>query len=100
MRYFSLLVVMLMCTACSAQNASLMGSRVKPLNAEQELQARELQGGDIQMGQRRMTVLSNVKIAPSEGANTDAQTIATIMEPFEFAHVKFPREALVLFFDR
>jgi hypothetical protein len=78
MRYFSLLVVMLMCTACSAQNASLMGSRVKPHNAEQELQARELQGGDIQMGQRRITVLSNVQIASTEAASTDAQTIAHV----------------------
>lgn len=78
MRYFALFAAMLMCTACSAQNTSLIGSRVKPHNAEQELQARELQGGDVQSGQRRMTVLSNVQIMPTEGASRDAQTIAHV----------------------
>jgi hypothetical protein len=78
MRYLSLVAALLICTACSAQNASLTGSRVKPHNALQELQARELQGGEVQMGRRRITVLSNVQIAPTEAASTDAQTIAHV----------------------
>lgn len=78
MRYFPLVAALLICTACSAQNTSLMGSRVKPHNAEQELQARELQGGEVQMGQRRITVLSNVQVAPAEATLTDGQTIAYV----------------------
>ena len=78
MRYFPFVAALLICTACSAQNATLMGSRVKPHNAEQELQARELQGGDVQMGQRRITVLSNVQIASADAASSDGQTIAHV----------------------
>jgi hypothetical protein len=78
MRYFAFAAALLICIACNAQNTSLIGGHVKPHNAEQELQARELQGGDIQLGQRRMTVLSNVQITPTEALGTDKQTIAHI----------------------
>jgi hypothetical protein len=78
MRYFAFAAALLICTACSAQNASLIGGHVKPHNADQELQSRELQGGDIQMGSRRITVLSNVQITPAEVLGTDRQTIAHI----------------------
>lgn len=78
MRYFLRLAVLLMCTACSAQTAFTQGEHIKPQNALQELQARELQGGDLQMGQRRITVLSNVQIVPTENTRTDSQTIAHV----------------------
>ena len=78
MRYFFLLVAWLMCTACSAQTSFTQGSRIKPHNALQELQARELQGGEMQVGQRRITVLSNVQIVPAEATSADAQTIAHV----------------------
>jgi hypothetical protein len=77
MRYFFVFLVLLVCMACSAQNTLLHGTGIKPHNAMQELQVRELQGGDVQMGQSRITVLSNVQIVPV-AAGTDAQAIAHV----------------------
>jgi hypothetical protein len=78
MHYFLRLAVLLLCTACSAQTAFTQGAHIKPHNALQELQARELQGGDLLMGQRRITVLSNVQIVPTEDTRADPQTIAHV----------------------
>ncbi len=78
MRYINLIFILGLCAACGAQTSVAQGSGIRPHNAEQELQARELQGGDLQMGPRRITVLSNVQITPSDGVITDAQTIAHV----------------------
>jgi hypothetical protein len=75
MRYLTLFLALLLTTACSAQP---MSNRIKPHNAEQELQSREMQGGEVQLGQRRITVLSNVQITPVDGGAIDAQTIARV----------------------
>jgi len=79
MRYFTLMLTLIFCTACSAQPIAQSSSAgIKPHNAEQGLQVRDLQGGDVQMKQRRVTVLSNVQIAPTDGGAVDAQTIARV----------------------
>lgn len=79
MRYFTLMMTLILCTACSAQPIAQSSSAgIKPHNAEQGLQVRDLQGGDVLMKQRRVTVLSNVQIAPTDGNAVDAQTIARV----------------------
>jgi len=78
MRYLLLFVTWLIGATCSAQTSWTQESRVKPHNAEQELQARELQGGDVQMGRRRITILSNVQISASDTVVADNKTIAHV----------------------
>ncbi len=75
MRCFILFITILMCIACSAQPVS---ARIKPHNAEHELQTRDMQGGDVHIGQRRITVLSNIQIVPVDGHAADVQTIARV----------------------